>query len=525
MLKYFLFLLLITPVLSTVSVTFDSQTYTACQDEQVEVTWNGYHNIQEVTEAAYSSCSSSGHVGNELVGYYNNGHKQIVNVSANSGQTRYFICVAHCMNNVKFAISCPAVQPAPTTTTTQAPTAPTVGYTNIPDKVWCDSGLGWMRADNPLINLPNGKDLTLEVCSNIVRQLYNQGGTCYDSFDNIVVDATQATCSNTWAVPSLKFIFADGDVNYFDMVGDSRTNMCGLCESDSILSKPDWAVGNYDLYEASAQAPTTTTTTQPPTTTTTLAPVPMTITLKNAESWGWEAKYLSDCKTGWQQVSFTPHDHPYNPHWFNRNLCGAPGEIKIKRVRNYNTNTDHCFTDDTGIVLLDPVAEINVNDCTIYYPNLDYPATTQPPTTTTEAPTTTTTTEAPTTTTTTEAPTTTTTTQPPTTTTTTTTTTTQAPTTTTTEAPTTTQAPASPQSTQAPTTTTTTEAASNTEDTAVMVVGIVGGVFVLMIMLYALYVWNNNRNKVYKKVNYKKIGRVETNPYPYGTTREKRLNF
>ena len=71
----------------------------------------------------------------------------------------------------------------------------------------------------------------------------------YDSFDNIVVDATQATCSNTWAVPSLKFIFADGDVNYFDMVGDSRTNMCGLCESGSILSKPDWAVGNYDLYD------------------------------------------------------------------------------------------------------------------------------------------------------------------------------------------------------------------------------------------------------------------------------------
>ena len=27
------------------------------------------------------------------------------------------------------------------------------GYTNVPDKVWCDSGLGWMRADNPLINL------------------------------------------------------------------------------------------------------------------------------------------------------------------------------------------------------------------------------------------------------------------------------------------------------------------------------------------------------------------------------------
>ena len=73
-------------------MTFDAQTYHACQDDQVEVTWNGYHNIQEVTEAAYSSCSSSGHIGSELVGYYNNGHKQIVDVTAGSGETRYFIC-------------------------------------------------------------------------------------------------------------------------------------------------------------------------------------------------------------------------------------------------------------------------------------------------------------------------------------------------------------------------------------------------------------------------------------------------
>ena len=57
-----------------------------------------------------------------------------------------------------------------------------------------------------------------------------------------------------------------------------------------------------------------------------------------------------------------------------------------------------------------------------------------------------------------------------------------------------------------------------------MVVGIVGGVFILMLMLYALYVWNNNRNKEYKKVNYDDIGTVRENENPYGT-RVKRLNF
>ena len=47
----------------TVSVTFDQQIYVACQGEDVvEVTWNGYHNIQEVTYEAYQSCNSSGHI-------------------------------------------------------------------------------------------------------------------------------------------------------------------------------------------------------------------------------------------------------------------------------------------------------------------------------------------------------------------------------------------------------------------------------------------------------------------------------
>ena len=172
---------------------FDAQC-NACQGDQVEVEWNGYHNIQEVSEASIRPVTF-GIYWFRIVTYYNSGHKQIVELPTVSGQTRYFICVAHCSSGSKFAIS-----------------------------------------------------------------------------------------------------------------------------------------------STSTEAPTTTTTT-----TTTLAPVQMIITLKNAESWGWEAKYLSDCKTGWQQVSFTPHDHPYSPHWFSKYLCGDHGEIKIKRVRNFNTNTEHCL--------------------------------------------------------------------------------------------------------------------------------------------------------------------------------------
>ena len=118
---------------TTVQVTFDTQTYNACQGDQVEVEWNGYHNIQEVSEASYSSCDPSGYIGSELVTYYNSGHKQIVDLPTVSGQTRYFICVAHCSSGSKFAISCPSTSTeAPTTAvpTTVAPT--TVAPTEAP---------------------------------------------------------------------------------------------------------------------------------------------------------------------------------------------------------------------------------------------------------------------------------------------------------------------------------------------------------------------------------------------------------
>ena len=127
--REFLLLLLIIPVAS-VTVTFDDKTYTACTTDQVEVSWDGYHNLQEVTAAGYTSCSSNDHIGAELVGYYSSGHSEIVDIGASSGTTRYFVCVAHCSFGKKFAISCPTVQ-STTTTTTTTTLAPTTTTTTL----------------------------------------------------------------------------------------------------------------------------------------------------------------------------------------------------------------------------------------------------------------------------------------------------------------------------------------------------------------------------------------------------------
>ena len=94
-------------VATDVSVTFDDKTYTACSIDTVKVLWNGFHNIQEVTQDGYNSCSQSEYVGSELVGFKQSGSEQVVNVNAILGETRYFICTSHCASGAKFKINCP----------------------------------------------------------------------------------------------------------------------------------------------------------------------------------------------------------------------------------------------------------------------------------------------------------------------------------------------------------------------------------------------------------------------------------
>lgn len=120
--KYFFFFVLCIIVKSQakVAVTYNNQDYEACSDDSVEVTWDGYHNLQETTKAGYASCASSEFIGSEIASYHNANYKESFNIGASSGKTRYFICVAHCYNNKKFKTTC-----TEKTTTTTEPTAST----------------------------------------------------------------------------------------------------------------------------------------------------------------------------------------------------------------------------------------------------------------------------------------------------------------------------------------------------------------------------------------------------------------
>ncbi len=90
-----------------VAVRFDRGEYEICSStgDTAHVTWNGYHNICEVTEANYNSGTATGC--QQRYAYRNNGDVETVSVlAANSGATRYFLCALH--TGSKFKITCPA---------------------------------------------------------------------------------------------------------------------------------------------------------------------------------------------------------------------------------------------------------------------------------------------------------------------------------------------------------------------------------------------------------------------------------
>ena len=103
-----------------VNIQFDSNTYVLCNPNDAQVTWNGYHNIQEVTAAGYNSYSSSEHIGSAIKGYENNGHVELIaGLGAAPGETRYFVCATH--PSSKFKTTCAAI-PSPTPTPTASST-------------------------------------------------------------------------------------------------------------------------------------------------------------------------------------------------------------------------------------------------------------------------------------------------------------------------------------------------------------------------------------------------------------------
>jgi len=89
-----------------VEITFDSTTYEVCDGISTRVIWNGNHNIQEVTATGYDTYNSDQHVGSEIHGLEDSGHKQMISgLNAGIGETRYFVCTYH--PSSKFKTMCP----------------------------------------------------------------------------------------------------------------------------------------------------------------------------------------------------------------------------------------------------------------------------------------------------------------------------------------------------------------------------------------------------------------------------------
>eukprot|EP00931_Biecheleriopsis_adriatica_P060389 TRINITY_DN3626_c0_g1_i1.p1 TRINITY_DN3626_c0_g1~~TRINITY_DN3626_c0_g1_i1.p1 ORF type:complete len:2436 (-),score=328.82 TRINITY_DN3626_c0_g1_i1:104-7411(-) len=97
------------PALATVQAAFDARTYHACIGTAVHLTWNGFHDVQEMTSA---SCSSPDVGLAVFPDFEAAGYEHIFKLdelSAAPGTTRYFKCSAHCRNDSNwFAITCPA---------------------------------------------------------------------------------------------------------------------------------------------------------------------------------------------------------------------------------------------------------------------------------------------------------------------------------------------------------------------------------------------------------------------------------
>ena len=113
-----------------IDIKYDGQTYNVCDGDIARVTWEGYHNIQEVTLTGYDAYDPVQNIGDPVHGFENSGAVlNITGLAAQVDQMRYFVCTAH--PDSKFTTTCAStVDPtntteAATTTTTQEPTTTT----------------------------------------------------------------------------------------------------------------------------------------------------------------------------------------------------------------------------------------------------------------------------------------------------------------------------------------------------------------------------------------------------------------
>ena len=129
MLRALSFLLLFSAVSAiVVDIKFDGKTYDLCDGDTAQVTWEGQHNIQEVSSTGYDPYNASEKIGDLVHGLENSGTVlNITGLEASVNQVRYFVCTLH--PNAKFKTTCTSTDDTTTaeaTTTTEAPTpAPT----------------------------------------------------------------------------------------------------------------------------------------------------------------------------------------------------------------------------------------------------------------------------------------------------------------------------------------------------------------------------------------------------------------
>ena len=94
---------------ATSQIQYDGNTYEVCNSDDIEVVWNGNHNIQEVTLTGYNTYNATEHIGSEIHGFEISGHTETISgLGASPGTTRYFLCTAHPAS--KFSTSCPALR-------------------------------------------------------------------------------------------------------------------------------------------------------------------------------------------------------------------------------------------------------------------------------------------------------------------------------------------------------------------------------------------------------------------------------
>ena len=179
------YLLLFFLIASTQAITWDGQTYELCAPSDAEVTWNGYHNIQEVTESGYTSYDVSEHIGNQIHGFESSGHVETVSgLGATVGNTRYFVCTLH--TSSKFATTCNAAA-------TEAPT--------ICNECSCVDANGHAETDSPYFY--GCKALTsISIMNNVTQIGYKAFYNC-DSLSSVSIP------DSVTSIGSLAFAYSD----------------------------------------------------------------------------------------------------------------------------------------------------------------------------------------------------------------------------------------------------------------------------------------------------------------------------